>query len=306
MIASLLPGFRDFRTPLVVGYLWLMAVWVLVSPFIPKKADSIGLLRALYDLTGWLGTTIALTILTFAAYVIGLILSGVSLRLLQWGGQQLAPTTEVGLADLIDRKLSRIFASDLTFADVERQLPNLAEEADDFIEFEHDRQRRIGSDEFGRMEGPPSYEKRMASRDMSRRNWLRSPRGHEAISRRVLNELRLAELSLQISSKDVYDKYDRTRSEADFRHAIAAPIGVLGIAVAVRLGFDGLGLWATLIAFGSILVVGVLELTARRREREANDFIVQAIIRGVIKAPVLELLDEVKPAPSIEASSKRR
>lgn len=40
MLASLLPGLRDLRTPLAAGYIWLVAVWVALEPRIPNSPDG--------------------------------------------------------------------------------------------------------------------------------------------------------------------------------------------------------------------------------------------------------------------------
>lgn len=31
MLAQILPGYRDFRTPLVTGYQWIVVLWILVG-----------------------------------------------------------------------------------------------------------------------------------------------------------------------------------------------------------------------------------------------------------------------------------
>lgn len=38
MLAGLLPGLRQVRTPLAVGYLWLLNLWLLLADYLPRKA----------------------------------------------------------------------------------------------------------------------------------------------------------------------------------------------------------------------------------------------------------------------------
>jgi hypothetical protein len=76
MLASLLPGLRDVRTPLAVGYLWLLILWLWLADRVPrtKPADD-GLVARLFDLQDILGATVALACLSFVAYVLGALLT---------------------------------------------------------------------------------------------------------------------------------------------------------------------------------------------------------------------------------------
>lgn len=71
MLASLLPGLRDLRIPLVVGYLWLVAIWLWCNDQLPQKAEARGAVADLYDLTEVLPAATALAALTFVAYFVG-------------------------------------------------------------------------------------------------------------------------------------------------------------------------------------------------------------------------------------------
>jgi hypothetical protein len=37
LISNLLPGLRDLRTPLAVGYLWLVALWLALHKYLPAS-----------------------------------------------------------------------------------------------------------------------------------------------------------------------------------------------------------------------------------------------------------------------------
>src|SRR5215472_4774848 len=76
MLASLLPGLRDIRTPLTVGYLWLLAAWLMFGDFVRKgHLAGNGLVAQLFNLEGFLGKTFAVTALGFIAYLLGAILT---------------------------------------------------------------------------------------------------------------------------------------------------------------------------------------------------------------------------------------
>lgn len=75
MLAQILPGFRDFRTPLVTGYLWLLAIWILLGKPLPSKARKDGLLGMVNALTEYLSGAVVVVVLSFLAYMIGLLLA---------------------------------------------------------------------------------------------------------------------------------------------------------------------------------------------------------------------------------------
>jgi hypothetical protein len=73
MLASLLPGLRDLRTPLAVGYLWLIGLWMIIGEPVITTADDMpqGPFRAAYLIAGTLGASVVLAALSFAAYLVG-------------------------------------------------------------------------------------------------------------------------------------------------------------------------------------------------------------------------------------------
>jgi hypothetical protein len=76
MLASLLPGLRDVRTPLVVGYLWLIFAWLMWGDLIPEQRPAgDGAIARLFDLSDFLGSTALIASISFVAYVLGAVLT---------------------------------------------------------------------------------------------------------------------------------------------------------------------------------------------------------------------------------------
>ncbi|MGI5135834.1 hypothetical protein [Streptomyces sp. CA-106110] len=86
MLASLLPGLRDLRTPLTVGYLWLICAWLWFHDVLPKRGTARGAIADLYDLDRILPPATSLAALTFIAYFLGSIveLDIAAARWLDW------------------------------------------------------------------------------------------------------------------------------------------------------------------------------------------------------------------------------
>jgi hypothetical protein len=88
ILSNALPGFRDLRGPIIAGYMWLFASWLIVRPDLDTKPSSqIG--GALWDLrhhVGHIGVAIAVSV---AAYLIGSISHEIS-RALRSGWNEVA------------------------------------------------------------------------------------------------------------------------------------------------------------------------------------------------------------------------
>lgn len=70
MLTSLLPGLREVRGPLTVGYLWLLALWLAFPDWLPELAK----VRPFADISRVLplvGEGVVLSLVTFLAYLIG-------------------------------------------------------------------------------------------------------------------------------------------------------------------------------------------------------------------------------------------
>jgi hypothetical protein len=88
MLASLLPGLRDVRTPLAVGYLWILNSWLVLADHFPRhRPDDSSVIAHLFDLHGTLGVGAGLAAISFTAFLIGSILTvdpGTIRRWLTW------------------------------------------------------------------------------------------------------------------------------------------------------------------------------------------------------------------------------
>lgn len=74
MLASLLPGLRDVRVPLTVGYLWLLNAWLWFSGCLPENPPKSGLAGRAVDLGELVGPAGVLAAVSFGAYVVGALL----------------------------------------------------------------------------------------------------------------------------------------------------------------------------------------------------------------------------------------
>jgi|SRR5215216_1143375 len=73
ILTSLLPGIRQLRAPLAAGYLWLIALWLLVRDNVSNPQQATGLIADIYEMTQAAGRVAVGVALTFLAFLIGTI-----------------------------------------------------------------------------------------------------------------------------------------------------------------------------------------------------------------------------------------
>lgn len=87
MLLTLLPGLRELRTPVTVGYIYLLAIILTVGDRFPSRNDLPAPLEPLSDIAEWLGKPALLGVSIFAAYLLGSLLeisAGTVAGLLSW------------------------------------------------------------------------------------------------------------------------------------------------------------------------------------------------------------------------------
>ncbi|WP_134006475.1 hypothetical protein [Kribbella sp. VKM Ac-2566] len=73
MLASLLPGLRDVRTPLAVGYLWLLFLWLALGRQLPLDRNALG--GRAWDLYRFFGQGTFVAAISFIAFLLGSIVT---------------------------------------------------------------------------------------------------------------------------------------------------------------------------------------------------------------------------------------
>jgi hypothetical protein len=89
MLATVLPAVRYIRTPLTVGYMWFLVLWLAIGHRLPTASQASGVLADVYRIShavGPAGTAVAVSV---AAYVVGILLVPLSLRLIDVSGTAL-------------------------------------------------------------------------------------------------------------------------------------------------------------------------------------------------------------------------
>lgn len=75
MLANIIPGLRDARTPLICGYVWVTAVWLFLQEFSSRLAHTLSpIYQDVSEFLGFFGSGAVVGLLSVLAYLTGTIL----------------------------------------------------------------------------------------------------------------------------------------------------------------------------------------------------------------------------------------
>lgn len=265
MLASLLPGLRDLRTPLASGYLYLLAVWLILHDHIPKSgSETHGAARSLFELGDLLGKGPVLAGLSFVAYIIGSILlfkppTGLQRQLIE---PELSKMTRQ-LTPWRFRKIRSMRNQLLTF--LANKLRGLPEQL-----YANDHQEMFRWSLEREPTHAPQYQ------------YILRYRFTEAYLVSVLEDLDAVAIQLQSVNRDFWDSYDRHDAESNFAAVISAPLALCIIGFAHGDSY----LWLALLVIPAVLIS-----LSKSRRIAAVDTLIQAIVLNMVVPPILVRLD---------------
>jgi hypothetical protein len=292
MLASLLPGLRDVRTPITVGYLWLTFAWVVWGDRIPDgRPNGDGLIARVYDVSEFLGNTTLLAALSFVAYILGAIVT--------------IP---------VEGRFGRVFGSMPRLLSVPRTGPTrrarerarrrrLLKGRDTLDEF-HDFLLGMSTDDWVRSEaawrlemdraltGNAHFRASMFARskveDQLRENGRELSRPEvEALT--ASPELLRPRL-LASGRTEVYGEYDRQAAEGSFRINIALPVLALGVATGIEVAWFLIPI--------ALVVAALLLLQGSNRLEASVATIQRAAINKLFVHPWEEAMERRRERPS--------
>lgn len=281
MLAQILPGFRDFRTPLVTGYLWLVVLWILIGMPIPDKEATNGVMGSINAFGDFLTPTVYLAVLSFLAYVVGMLLmvdlkAGSTVRL---GKRLRLPYVSSQDLDVINAHIESAFHR----ARIRRVAGNEVEREfrlKKMLETEEDYQI-LNSDNQGNQRGMDDDWREYALKQ------LQTP-----VAEEIVRSIPSLAIKLQDKNQLLYGSYDRDKSESEFRLSIAPPVAVLSVQF-ILLGLDrSLPLWPWAGYIGLIAAVALLVKGFQKRFSSVN-VVVTALEIGTIESQMITRLDGV-------------
>ena len=255
MLASLLPGYRDVRSALVAGYMWVIAAWLLVSYFLPPgaQADVVGkpILQVL-SVAGSAGSLVALSVLClligeFTGSSTQALFFYLSKRYLE----ELTPqTAHDGLSGPIRvfrpmsaRARRRVYNTTVKRVQKERAAANSAE---------------------------PESVARLSPED---------------VALAALGEVLFLSPRLIVAKPELYSEFDRVRAESEFRDAILIPLPLLSVGIVLNLNIP---VWLRVIGIAvTLLIDAFLFRQSRHQFRNAHSMVAHSLADGTISTAAL-------------------
>ena len=295
MFTSLLPGFREVRTPLVTGYLYLLWAWMVWGDGIDFAAHPGGFLGRVYGLAGASGAASTLAAISFAAYLLGSLFEIRSFRS--------AENSTYAILAVLDRaKRRNPYWSHLTYY---RNYPGViwhhvfrllarawpAAEKDDFSDVAnfsgHIITNFLDPDYPVTSRRYQQVQQAKAKGDPNELRKLKLMQTCDGIAQSIRADLPGLGLRLQLENERLYNDYDRNMAEAGLRFSVFIPGFVMMWTFAAWRGP-----WP-LLAFPLLIF---LLLQGMRRELKAERILWNAVIMGVLKPPVIEKLESMAQA----------
>ena len=306
MLASLLPGLRDLRTPLAAGYAWLLAVWIVQGRIIVEAVETSPGLEGIRSLGAIIGSATILTVASFAAYLIGSIIPALSPtpgeRFEEWLAADLAKALPARLAHRRRSNERGFGGPSLQVAIRDRLAP--AVDSDGYMAafntsaLPADSLKSIIGEIMDHQffDNDPEY----AASPVERRREIVKYRFSDTLLnealRSVAREREILATRLQVERATLWDQYDRIQSEVELRLSLVLPLIATSLALAVA--------WSPWALFGLLVPMGTYG-DALKRRRAATEILVQAVIAGLVSSPTIESLlgvaSENAPTPEMVA-----
>jgi len=241
LLTSLLPGLRELRTPLAIGYVWLLNCWLAFADIIPRTRPPEGALKAIWDLGTALGATTVLAAISFTAYMIGSVL-------------------EINPQGPIGKEMANFFVFRRRFLLSPDSLRGL-------VRYLRGRELQVSEEE-----------KELVSAARVTRYGLPPDTRPEdlIIINEVAQEIPQIATRLQVSNADLYTKYDRLLAEASLRMNIGFPITIL---ISFVVAYSSTESWSRQgLLYLAVLIGYLISRQGFTRIIAARDVIVQALI----------------------------
>lgn len=254
MLASILPGIRDLRAPLVAGYTFLVSLWLFIAPQgkAPSGDGGYSLLYRLGQFAGRAGVVAAASII---AYFLGVLLQQLGqvfpalwprYILFREDRRAMRGATAIGIQP---ETLARAQLGTTTSKRLVQWLarPPAFEVSEDYPPNERVQIRKEATERFFK-------------------HWDPQREFYGVIENIPLISGRMRELA-----KERFDEFDKLRSEAEFREALTPAVFLLTIALCFRWSLW----WASMLLF-----VAWLQREAYRLRIQANSVAIEAVMSG--------------------------
>ena len=318
MLSALLPGVREFRTPLVTGLLWAASLWLLLGSRIVESRSTEEFIDGLS--LGELPTSVWLGVAALLAYLVGSLLvvraspfgeRGVRFRnwlqrMVERLDEDRAPEhTRHRIVWRLWRKIgylpSRTLRGWASDEDPESQIGYWLR--NEFQAELENGQVPVMRSFLGGCLTPTGFEgfcdAKTLSKDGMAPSMYRGGTNVEMLTEAFVNEVKgekvAIEVRIQMRHPELYAEIDRLRVEGEFRLSIFWPLSLLAVVLA--------WVWSPLVL--SILVVPpLLVRDGFRRMTEASEMAWGALMAREVTSPTLDVMKQARKGKVFDFSER--
>lgn len=253
LLASLLPGLREVRTPLAVGAMWFATAWLYLAPDWDRATTTNTGVAGFVDAFDRLPHAYAVGALSFAVYVSGCATAGLGTAV----RRRLEQRAYAVLNFLTSRKAWQRFARVHRVVTRAKNTRRRAAAPTDRL------LTNVVAEQLARAGAPYLVPEVYPV---------------EAIGA----QLDVAAYQLWKEAPAQYEEYDRLRAEAEFRSGMALPILALAILVTTRVSWPALPV--------GVVVAATMWWQGFHLEHRSREVLASAAFNDLIKIPVLDSL----------------
>lgn len=230
MLATLLPGAREIRTPLTVGYMWLFVLWLAIGHRVPERDSAQGILADVYRLANATGLITVGIAISVAAYILGVIAAQIGLSVTYAIGAALRRTPIAPITPGHQREVQ------VKQSVVYLVLSRLSERFSRDAAFHSRLLDRVISDPPA---DPPAETKAEWEQLALTDQWIRYWTVRRVVdAEKVADELQADSYDIIVRLRGTSDpvalEHDRLQAEGDFRIAVFGPLAAACVVLAIR------------------------------------------------------------------------
>jgi hypothetical protein len=300
-VINLLDGLRDLKAPLTSGLIILFGLWLIFANEVASAGPGGSLAGNIHRLVTFLGGPATLGLVAFVGYVLGLVLSLQDITMFVFIMRRTMRKTRWSRKNTLGF-LKTIFTHRGTlpsgFAPRSSQstlrlhyfLEDLFQEAVDNKGWTPLEILRALSPDDAMLKNPSDKWEYLPG-SMIRDHQL-YPRIREAAVLSVLGDIDLLAVQLHAERDKIYEKYDKNKTESDFRAAMVLPLLFVAVILSNRLYTESAPFPALLTVVLAVVASSRLIMAAHDRLEEANDSVINSLRLGHIKSARLKQFEE--------------
>lgn len=293
---NLLDGLRDLKAPLASGLIILFGFWLIYANEVSTAGPGQSIAGNIHQLIDFLGGPATLGLVAFLAYVIGLVLSlhHPTRRLIRILAK--IPRGELRGVMLWDELLGLFSFKAPTHYRFREYSTATQSRLDDYIErilvdavekngWTHkDIVQNISPNVVKNYSFDTNADRIGPTGDRISNFAYFSPITRK-LSAEITADIDLLAVQLHAEKDKIYEKYDKNKTESDFRAAVILPILFVAGTLTWRLFSEAQPVMAVPAMLGAMLVAVRLAFSAQERLLEANEAILHSLAVGHIKSP---------------------